>query len=582
MNRYLPFLNWWPLVNRDSLRADSLAGLVGAIVVLPQGMAFAMLAGLPPEYGLYGAMVPTIIAALFGSSLHAVVGPANSISLMVFAVLSPLALPGSPEYIKLALTLALVCGVLMTTMGLLRMGALVNFMSDAVVVGFTGALAVLIIGSQLRNALGINAPAVAGFMKSLALTLGNLHETKPWVVIVTICTIVAGMASRRWLPRIPGTLTATLVGSAAALALNAALGSEHTAITTLGPLPGSLPPLSRPDFSLDSVRMLMGGAVAVTIVSLTQGISITRALAIKSGQRLDNNQEFIGFGLANIAGGFFSGYPCSASLNRCSINYEAGARTPLSTIIAAVLLMLILMGIAPLLSYLPIAVIAGVLILAAIGMINWNYVRRAFRTDPKDLAVLLTTFFATFVLDLEIAILVGVAASLVLYLNRTSHPTLRSLVPDPRHPLRKITEVEPGLQECPQMKILRIEGSIYFGAANHVEQHFDKLRKHSADQKHLLLMSKSINHVDLTGADLIGREAVLRNAMGGGLYLYSPRKPVEALLQRGGYMHDIGADHVFRGKQEAFAGVFDILDRSICKNCKARIFNECKTIPGPS
>jgi SulP family sulfate permease len=194
--------------------------------------------------------------------------------------------------------------------------------------------------------------------------------------------------------------------------------------------------------------------------------------------------------------------------------------------------------------------------------------------------VLASTFAATLVLDLEYAMLAGVAASLIFYLNRTSHPSLRALVPNPRHPERKMTEVrsEP---ECPQMKILRIEGSIYFGACNHVEQHFDMLRRQHPQQKHLLLMSKSINFVDMAGADLIGREARKRNAMGGGVYLYSPREPVEALLHRGGYMADIGKDHVFRSKDEAFAGVFARLDRPVCMRCTARIFLECRTVPGP-
>lgn len=581
MNRFFPFLNWWPAVKGDALRADAMAGLVGALVVLPQGMAFAMLAGLPPEYGLYTAMVPTVMAALFGSSLHSVIGPANSVSLMVFAALSPLAVPGTPEYVSLALTLSLLTGAMMLALGLLRMGTLVNFMSDAVIVGFTGALAVLIAGSQLRHALGIDMPAVSGFMNLVLATFQNIDQTKPWVVVATASTIAAGIASRSLKLRIPAMLTATITGSLIALALNTILGADRTGIITLGPIPSVFPPLSQPDFSPDTLRMLLGGAFAVAIVSLTQGISIARAIALNSGQRLNNSQEFIGYGLANVAGSFFSAFPSSASLNRCAINYESGARTPMSAIFAALLLVLILLAISPMLAYLPIAVIAGVLMLAALGMINWPYLRRAAKTSRNDLAVLAATFIATLTLNLEIAILAGVAASLVMYLHRTSHPSLRSLVPDPRRPGRNMAEVEKDLQECPQMKILRIEGSIYFGASSHVEDHFDQLRRHSPDQKHLLLMAKSINFVDMAGADLIGREAVRRNTMGGGLYLYSPRKPVEAILHRGGYMRDIGKDHVFRGKSEAFNAVFMRLDRSICKQCRARIFLECKTIPGP-
>lgn len=581
MNRLLPLLSWWPTVGRTTLRADAFAGLVGAVAVLPQGVAFAMLAGLPPEYGLYCAMVPTIIAALFGSSMHAVSGPTTAVSLMVLAVLSPLATPGSPEYLRLALTLSLVCGILMIAMGLARLGALVNFMSDAVVVGFTAALAVLIFASQLHNMLGIETQPSRSFIVLIADTFSRLGETHLWTLLTATGTVAAGLLSRRLLPRMPAMLSAILAGSLIAAGINATVGPEQSGLSMLQPLTGILPPLSLPDFSPATLQSLLGGAIAVTVLALTQAISVERAIALRSGQRLDNNQEFIGQGLGNLVGCFFSSMPSTASVNRCGLNYDSGAKTPLAAALSALFLVCLLFFMGPLAALLPMAAVAGVLALVAWNLIDSGFIRRAILTSTGDAIVLGITFFATLLLDLEFAILSGVAASLVLYLNRTSHPSLRSLVPDPRHPGRKMTEVEEGLLECPQMKILRVEGSIYFGATNHVEQHFDLIRRQSPGQKHLLLMSKSINFVDMAGADLIGREAVRRNAMGGALYLYSPRKPVETILHRGGYMRHIGDDHVFRGKDEAFHGVFMRLDRSICAQCHARIFLECKTIPGP-
>jgi len=578
--RLLPFLKWWPRVDRSTLKADALAGLIGAIVVLPQGVAFATLAGLPPEYGLYCAMVPTIVAALFGSSLHTVAGPTNPVSLMVFAVLSPLAIPFTPHYIELALTLALMSGVIMLVLGLLRFGSLVNFMSRSVVVGFTAALGVFIFASQLGNFLGIVSPP--GSLASLVTwTFEHLGEARPWVILVAAATIAVGAFSNRVLPKIPPMLAAMVVGSVAAFFLNQALGVERTGLRTLGPLPGALPPLSFPDVSVATLQSLLPGAVAVALVSLTQALSIAHAIALKSGQRLDNNQEFIAQGLANVAAAFFSGFPTSASANRCGINYDAGAKTPMSAIFSALLLVLVLLAVAPLVAYLPIAVVAGLLFLVAWNLIDLPRIRKILATSRGETAVLSVTFFATLLLDLEFAILVGVLVSLVLYLNRTSHPILRSLVPDPRHTERKMTEVEDSLVECPQLKILRIEGSIYFGAVGHVQRHLDTLREHSPGQKHLLLMSKSINTVDMAGAELLVEEARRRRAEGGELYFYSLRKPVEELLERGGYMAEIGREHVFRGKREAIGGVFTRLDRSICANCRARIFEECASVPKP-
>ena len=248
--------------------------------------------------------------------------------------------------------------------------------------------------------------------------------------------------------------------------------------------------------------------------------------------------------------------------------------------LSAGFLIILLMAFGPLAASLPLATVAGVLMFVAWNLVDVAYIRRTLGTNRDDAMVLGVTFAATLLLDLEVAILAGVAASLVAYLYRSSRPTLRSLIPDPRHADRRMAEVEPGLQECPQAKILRIEGSIYFGAVSHVEDYFDALRKERPEQKHLLLMSKSINTIDMSGADLIGRETRRRLADGGAVYLYIPRKPVIATLQRGGYMKDIGTDRVYRSKSEAFSGVVSRLDQSICATCKARIFNECRDLPG--
>jgi len=581
LERLFPFLKWWPRVDPATLRADALAGLIGAIVVLPQGVAFATLAGLPPEFGLYCAMVPAIVAALFGSSLHAMSGPTNAVSLVVFASLSPLALPGTPRYVELALTLALMSGVIMIALGALKLGSLFKFMSSTVVVGFTAAIGVLIFASQLGNFLGIRTPPASGFTDLMLGVLAGLGDARAWVFVVAVATLAAGVASRRLFPRFPAMLSATILGGILAFLIDRWLGPERSGLRFLGALPRALPPFSMPDLTPGTLKELLGAAIAVSLIALTQTISITHSIALKSGQRLNHNQEFIGQGLANISAAFFSGFPTSASVNRCGVNYDAGARTPLSSVFAAVLLVVVLVGVAPLAAHLPMAVVAGLLFTVAWRLIDLARIRTILAASRSESAVLAVTFFATLLLDLELAVLVGVAASLGLYLNRTSHPIMRTLVPDPRHSQRKMTEIEDSLVECPQLKILRIEGSIYFGAVGHVEHHFDTLRELCAAQKHLLLMSKSINFVDLAGADLLVAEARRRREAGGGLYFYSLRKPVEELFERGGGIAEIGRENIFSGKREAIAGVFERLDRSICATCRARIFEECASVPKP-
>lgn len=577
--RFLPFLAWWPRVSRATLRADATAALISAIVVLPQAVAFATLAGMPPEYGLYCAMVPAVVAAFFGSSWHAVSGPTNAVSLYVFATLAPLAAPGSTQYISYALTLAFMAGAIMLAMGLLRLGRLVNFVSHSVVVGFTAGAAVLIVASQLKNFFGLELPASSAFLTTLRAFLSQFSELRPWVVVVGVVTLAAGVLSRRYVRKVPFMIVALAAGGLAGFALNQWLGPEQTGIRTIGRLAGALPPLSAPDLSPDTLKALLGIAVGVTLLSLTEAMSIARAVALKSGQRIDANQEFVGQGLSNMAASFFSGYPSSASFNRSGLNYEAGARTPLAAAISAPLLIALTFAVAPLLAHLPLASMAALLFMVAWGLFDFASIRAILRASRSESAVLGFTFAATLLMNLEMAILVGVTLSLLVYLNRTSRPQMRAVAPDPRHSLRRFGPVAQGLAECPQLKIMAVEGSIYFGAVDHVEAHFETLREVAREQKHLLVTSRNINFIDIAGGESLAREARARRWVGGRLWLQGLRQPVEALLKKSGFIADIGEDALFRDKHEAIARVFERLDPAICARCRARIFEECASRP---
>jgi SulP family sulfate permease len=578
--RLLPFLRWNSMVNAATLKADLIAALLGAVIVLPQGVAFATLAGLPPQYGLYAAMVPAVIGALFGSSWHLVSGPTNAISLVVFATLSHLAEPGSAHYISLALSLTLMVGLLQLAMGLARLGQLVNFISHTVVIGFTAGAAVLIMASQLRNFFGMPIARGASFLETLQQFAMHLSDIRPWVLAVSLATLLTGMAMRRWLPKAPYMIAAMIAGSVLAFVINSVLGQD--AIATIGALPGALPPLSLPEFSLDTVRALLGIALAVTALGLTEAVSIARSIAVKSGQRIDGNQEFIGQGLSNIVGSFFSAYPSSGSFNRSGVNYEAGAKTPLAAAFSAVFLVLVLLAVASLAAYLPSAAMAGILFLVAWGLLDFHHIGTIVRTSRSEAAVLGVTFVATLVMHLEMAIIAGVLLSLLLYLNRTSRPSIRSLVPDAADPGRKFRELAAGMPECPQLKILRIEGSLYFGAVNHVSEYLHHLAEQKSRQKHLLLMGKSMNFIDIAGAELIAAEARRRRDAGGGVYFYGLREEAARMLGKDPFRHDIGADVAFATKREAIEGIFVRLDRGVCANCTKRIFEECKSLPAPA
>lgn len=580
--RCFPFLAWGRALDRATLRADFLAGLVGAMLVLPQGVAFATLAGLPPQYGLYAAMVPAVVGALWGSSRHLVTGPTNATSLVVFATLSPLAVPGSAQYVELALSLAFLAGAIRLAMGLAGLGALVNFVSHTVLVGFTAGAAMLIAGSQLPNFLGVAVPAGQGFFGGLVALAGQLHAAQPWVAVVGGATLLAGVACRAWRPRWPYMVVALLAGSLVAAVIELLPGAAPTGIRTLGALPRSLPPLSVPDLAPETLQRLLTPALAVAIIGLTEAMSIARSLALKSGQRVDVNQEIVGQGLANLAGAFFSAGPASGSFNRSAANLEAGARTPLAAVFASLFLVLLLALVAPLAAYLPVAAMAGVLLLVAWGLVDRVQIRTILTASRPEAAVMLATFAATLVLPLEFAILLGILLALVQFLHRTAKPALRVLIPDAAHPARRMSVVRPGEErECPQMKLLRVEGALYFGAVSHLEDTLHQIAEQEPARRHLLIMAKSINFVDVAGAELLAREARRRRVLGGGLYFYSMREPTARLLLSPPYLEAFGADVAFSSKREAIAGVVARLDRSTCARCRARVFEECAGFAAP-
>lgn len=575
-----PFLRWLPRVNRETFRADLMAGLTGAVIVLPQGVAFATIAGMPPEYGLYAAMVPAIIAALFGSSWHLVSGPTTAASIVLFASLSTFAEPGSAEYVQLALTLTIMVGIIELAMGLARLGTLVNFISHSVVIGFTAGAAILIATKQIKNFFGVEIPRGLHFHEVFIELGQQFDRINPYITAVALITLVSGFLVRRFLPRIPYMIVAMLAGTAAALGLDVVFGAAVTNISTVGALPSSLPPLSAPDLSIATIKDLAPVAVAATLLALTEAVSIARSLAARSGQRIDGNQEFIGQGLSNIVGSFFSSYVATGSFNRSGVNYEAGARTPLAAAFAGLLLMAVMLVVAPYAAYLPNAAMAGILFLVAYGLIDFHHIRQIIRASRSETAIMATTFFATLFLELEFAIILGVVLSLVVYLSRTSRPRIVSRVPDPAQDKRAfVTNAGHRLPECPQLKFVRIDGSLFFGAVNHVEERLQAEDQQYPDQLHLMLVASGINFVDVAGAEMLAKEAKRRRELGGGLYLYDVKKPVADFLREGGYMADIGEENLFTSKTEAIRAITERLSDEGCRRCDKRIFHECATRP---
>ncbi len=568
-----PFLAWSKLITRESLKADLLAGLTGAVIVLPQGVAFATIAGLPPEYGLYTAMVTPIIAALFGSSNHLVSGPTTAISIVVFAAVSHHADTGTPEFVSMALTLTFLAGVYQLAFGLARLGALVNFVSHTVVIGFTAGAAILIATSQLKHITGIFVPKGESFLHTWIDLYSRINDLNIYLIIIALVTLVTALLSKKYIPKAPNLLIGMIAGSVIAIYLK----TFTTDITLVGEIPAHLPPLSMPDFSVTTIKSLASEAFAVALLGLIEAVSISRAVASKSSQRINSNQEFIGQGMSNIFGSFFSSYAGSGSFTRSGINYAAGAKTPLSAIFAAIILMGIVLLIAPLTAYLPIASMGGVILLVAYNLIDSRHIAQVIRFSKSESAILLTTFFATLFLELEFAIYLGVILSLVLFLAKTSTPAIPTLSLDtsPDGKSRKFINInKKPLKQCPQLKIIRIDMSIYFGSINHIQNRIAKITDNERIN-HILIVGSGINFIDLAGAEGLVSENNRLKKLNGGLYFVGLKASVYEFAAKSCFIKQIGNDHFFDSKTHAIASIYRKLDKDVCKTCNAQIFKEC-------
>jgi len=573
IRRLFPFLNWFRLVTKDTLKADLIAGFTGAVIVLPQGVAFATIAGLPPQYGLYTAMITPIVAALFGSSRHLISGPTTAISIIIFSAISHHAEPGTPEFISLALTITFYAGVYQLAFGLARLGALVNFVSHTVVIGFTAGAAILIVTSQAKSIFGIVIPKGESFLHTW-LDIGvSIGDANTYTIIIAVCTLITVLSVKRYYPKIPNLLIGLIVGSLVAFIFN---DPSHN-IALVGEIPRRLPEFSMPILSFETLKILAPEAFAVALLGLIEAVSISRAIANKSNQQINSNQEFIGQGLSNLVGSFFSSYAGSGSFTRSGVNFEAGAKTPLSAIFSAIFLMLIVLLIAPLTAYLPTSAMGGVILVVAYNLIDVHHIKTILTHSRSETAILLTTFFSTLLLELEFAIYLGVLLSLVIFLSRTSTPEIATLGIDyPDDKRRRLINInKKPIRQCPQLKIIRIDMSIYFGSLTHIQ---NRLRQITDNEniKHVLIIGSGINFIDLSGTQMLITESQRLKKLGGGLYFTGLKSSVYEYVSKSSLIVNIGNKYFFDKKSDAIKNIYKSLDYDICEKCKVQVFKECQ------
>lgn len=556
LRRYLPFLDWLVRYDRANLVGDLMAGLVVAIMLVPQAMAYAMLAGLPPEVGLYASIVPIVLYALLGSSRTLAVGPVAIMSLLTATSVGALAEQGTPEYLTLALVLALLVGITQVAMGLARIGFIVNFLGHPVISGFTSAAALIIGASQLKHLLGVSIPnsdyfhetvielaRVAGETNRVTLAIGAVAIA----ILVYFKRVLGGQLTRAGVPAAvvgPVTKAGPLVIVALGTLVVAAFGLDSSqGIKVVGDIPAGLPSPTAPSFDWDTWRQLLPAAITISFVGFMESISVAKSLASKRRQKVDANQELIGLGAANLGAAFTGGYPVTGGFSRSVVNFTAGANTQLASILTAGLIALTVLLLTPVFYYLPQAVLAAIVIVAVAALVDTTTVREVWAYNKADFAALAITFVAVLTRGVEVGILAGAGAAIALYLWRTSRPHVAVVGQVPGSETYRNVRRHTVLT-CPEVVALRVDESLYFANTRYLEDTVLRTLAEQPEARHLVLIGSAINEIDASALETLASLARELRDMGVELHLAEMKGPVMDRLQRTHLLHDLGPGHV--------------------------------------
>lgn len=534
--RWLPIIAWGRDYDRHALGGDLLAALIVTLMLIPQGLAYALLAGLPPVVGLYASLVPLLLYTLLGSSTTLSVGPMAVVSLMTAVALGRVASQGTPEYIAAALTLALLSGAILLVMGLCRLGFLVNFLSHPVMTGFVSASAILIAASQLKHLLGVDITGATLPALMVSLAAGVMQISLP-TFSIGVGSLAALLVSRRWgrqwlircgLPAMASGLLIKLVpilvlvlGSLVAVWLD----WSGRVVATIGEIPAGLPPLTWPQWQPELWQALLWPAVLISIVGYVESISVAQALAVRRGERLDPDQELIGLGGANLAAACTGGMPITGGFSRSVVNYDAGARTPAAGAYTAVGILLVMLLLSPWLRDLPMAILAATIVVAVLTLVDLPAFGRVWRYSRGEGVAMLATALATLVLGIEIGILAGVGLSLAMHLYRTSRPHSAEVgrIPGTEH-FRNVRRH--AVETDSHVAILRVDESLYFANVRYLEDLVTEVIGRSPPPRDLVLACQAVNIVDATALESL--ESLNRRLArtGIGLHLAEVKGPV--------------------------------------------------------
>jgi len=552
LRRILPILDWLPNYRRAALRGDITAGLTTAVMLIPQGMAYAMLAGLPPIVGLYASVTPLIAYALFGTARELAVGPVAMDSLLVAAGVGAIAAAGSPEYIAYALLLALMAGTLQVLMGLARLGFLVNFLSKPVISGFTSAAALIIGLSQLKHLIGVPL-AASSRIHEIAVEVGrHIAQTHLPTLAIGVGAVAILVALKRWAPKVPRAIV--VVVATTLLVWLARL--DQAGVAVVGEVAAGLPSFAIPEVRVDALVELAPTALAIALVAFMEAISVSKAIATRKRYEVDANQELVAIGSANLAAAFFQGYPVTGGFSRTAVNDQAGAETPLAGLITAVIVATTLLFLTPLLFFLPKATLAAVIMTAVFGLIDLRQVAHLWRVKRTDLALLGLTFASVLALGIQTGILVGVAASLLWFVVRTTRPHTAVLGQVPGSQSYRNVRHSPDAITYPGILILRIDAQFYFGNVSFLRETLRDLEAAAEEPLRVLLLDASaINDLDSSADAALHQIAEEYSERGIRLIIAGVKGPVRKVMLRSGFLDRLGPASFFLSVDEALASL---------------------------
>ncbi len=561
--KYIPALDWLVHYQSENLVGDIIAGIIVASLLIPQSMAYALLAGLPPQVGLYAGIVPAILYPIFGTSRVLAVGPVAVDSLMVGAAVSQLAPQDSPDYLAFALTLAFLVGIIELAMGLLRLGFLVNFLSRSVISGFISGAALIIAFSQVKHLFGLSVPSTDSFFELLFVLIRNLPQTN-WIALalglVSVVILlyfnkplVKQLKRRGWSDRkiLPVAKSAPLLVVILGTLVVSSLQLDQTAgIKVVGEIPQGLPSFTLPLLNVQTWQMLLPTALAIALVGYMEGFAGGQALASKRREKIDANQELVGFGVANLGASFTGGYPVTGGVSRSVVNYSAGANTGLASMITGCLLAVTVMFLTSLFYFLPQACLAAIIITAVYKLIDLATFKRMWSYDRADGFAWLATFLIVLSLGVSNGIIFGALIALGLHLWRTSHPHIAVVgrLGDSEH-FRNV--LRHPVQTSPRVLAVRVDESLYFANAKYLESFLTHEIADHPDLESLLLVCSAVNVIDASALEILESLVVELKELGIGFYMSEVKGPVMDKLVDIGFIDRLGKDHVFLTTDQA-------------------------------